>query len=87
VVKIYGAYDPAAYLVASYKRKWSTGDVNRDSVLTGSTSTYCFILGNGLAFNGFVQPSKACLDFTLKSNYLSNFRVASKNATSGPTVI
>lgn len=81
VVKIYGAYDSSSYLIASYKRKWSTGDLNRDIILTGGQSRYCFIYGNSLSFLAFTQLEKACLDFSLKTNYLSNFRVATKNST------
>lgn len=33
VVKVYGAYDETGYLVASFKRKFSTGDINRDTIL------------------------------------------------------
>ncbi len=87
MVKVYGAYDETGYLVASFKRKFSTGDVNRDTILDSGESRYCFIYGNSLAYNNFVQPERQCLDFTLKSNYLSNFRVASKNAQSELTVI
>jgi len=46
IVKIYGAYDSTGYFVASYKRKWSTGDVNRDTILQGGESRYCFIYGD-----------------------------------------
>lgn len=81
VVKIYGAYDPSSYLVASYKRKWSTGDLNRDIVLKGGQSRYCFIYGNNLQFSGFAQQEKACIELNLKTNYLSSFRVVTKNAT------
>ena len=56
VVKVYGAYDETGYLVASFKRKFSTGDVNRDTILDSGESRYCFIYGNSLAYNGFVQP-------------------------------
>lgn len=87
MVKVYGAYDETGYLVASFKRKFSTGDVNRDTILEGAESRYCFIYGNSLAYNEFVQPEKQCIDFTLKTNYLSNFRVASKNGPSELIVI
>ncbi len=55
VVKVYGSYDPTSYLVASFKRKWSTGDINRDMILTGGQSRYCFIYGNSLTYAGFAQ--------------------------------
>ena len=81
IVKVYGAYDPIGYFAASYKRKWSTGDVNRDSILQGGVSRYCFIWGNDLAFGQFLQSERTCIEFTLKTNYISSFRVASKNGT------
>lgn len=33
VIKIMSAYDSSSYFVASYKRKFSTGDLNRDNIL------------------------------------------------------
>lgn len=45
-MKIYGAFDSAAYFVASYKRKFATGDINRDTVITSGNNTFCFIYGN-----------------------------------------
>ena len=56
VVKVYGAYNETGYLVASFKRKFSTGDVNRDTIIENGESRYCFIYGNALAFDRFVQP-------------------------------
>ena len=45
VVKVYGAYDETGYLVASFKRKFSTGDVNRDSIVVDGENRFCFIYG------------------------------------------
>jgi len=38
VIKTYGAFDSAGYFVGSFKRKFSTGDINRDSVLDIGTN-------------------------------------------------
>lgn len=56
VVKVYGAYDETGYFAASYKRKFSTGDVNRDMIIEGGESRFCLIYGNSLAYVGFAQP-------------------------------
>jgi hypothetical protein len=56
VIKIYGAFSSTSYFIASYKRKLSTGDVNRDSIITDKANRFCFIYGNGLAYSSFAQP-------------------------------
>lgn len=33
IIRLSGALQSSSYLVASYKRKFSTGDVNRDTVI------------------------------------------------------
>lgn len=62
-------------MVAQYKRKFSTGDVNRDNVITAGNNTFCFILGDNLAFTTFVQIERVCLNFNLTTSYLSYFRI------------
>lgn len=34
VFKVLTAYDSSAYMVGSFKRKFSTGDTNRDDILS-----------------------------------------------------
>ena len=56
LVTVLTAYDASAYYVGSFKRKFSTGDVNRDSDVQSSyENTYCFIYGNSQAFTSFTQ--------------------------------
>jgi hypothetical protein len=56
VVKVYGAFDSSSYLIASYKRKFSTGDKNRDEIISNSSAnTFCFYYGNSLAYSSFNQ--------------------------------
>ena len=56
LVTVLTAYNPASYFVGSFKRKFSTGDVNRDTDVQSSyENTYCFIYGDAQAFSTFVQ--------------------------------
>jgi hypothetical protein len=55
ILTVMTAYDASAYFVGSFKRKYSTGDVNRDVIVTSGDNTYCFIYGNALAFSTFTQ--------------------------------
>lgn len=59
------AYDSSAYIVGSYKRKFQTGDINRDIIVSSGTNNFCFIYGNSLAFSSFVQAEKNCFSFSL----------------------
>jgi hypothetical protein len=61
------AYDAASYMVGSFKRKFSTGDVNRDIILSNGPSTYCVIYGNNLVFTTFAQADQFCFNFTLQT--------------------
>lgn len=81
------AYDSSAYLVGSYKRKFFTGDTNRDIVLTNGPSTYCFIYGDGLVFTTFRQEEKVCFDFDLVTEYTSNFRESSSTSVNVQTYV
>ena len=80
VVTVLTAYDSSAYFVGSFKRKFSTGDTNRDFVVVSNANKYCFIYGNALAFSSFVQNEKICFDFTLTTEYASNFRQSSSTS-------
>jgi hypothetical protein len=80
VVTVLTAYDSSAYFVGSFKRKFSTGDTNRDFVVVSDANEYCFIYGNALAFSSFVQNEKVCFNFTLTTQYSSNFRQSSSTA-------
>jgi hypothetical protein len=80
VVKIMSAYDSSKYLVGSFKRKFSTGDLNRDNILINEANTFCFIYGNSLAFTTFTQTSRMCFNFSLGAPYSFNFRQTSTTA-------
>lgn len=80
LVTVLTAYNSASYFVGSFKRKYSTGDVNRDVVVTSNDNQYCFIYGDAPAFNTFVQNEMQCFNFTLTTEYASNFRQTSNTA-------
>jgi hypothetical protein len=81
----YGAYDPSAYFVCLYKRKFQTGDVNRDIDVSSGNNTFCFILGNNIAYSSFSPSQRICLNLTLTTSYYSNFRI--QNTTNSTGVI
>ena len=66
LVTVLTAYDASSYYVGTFKRKFETGDVNRDQIVTEGANTYCFIYGNALAFTtSFTQNQVVCFNFTL----------------------
>jgi len=79
----YGAYNRNGYLVSLFKRKFKTGDLNRDTNISSGDNTFCFILGNNIAFTTFVQTQRICLDLKLKTSYYSNFRVQGTDNSTG----
>jgi hypothetical protein len=85
VVSVLTAYDATSYFVGSFKRKYSTGDTNRDQIITSNENTYCFIFGNSLAFSSFVQVETQCFPFTLTTEYSSNFRETSATSVNVQT--
>jgi hypothetical protein len=64
------------YTVALYKRKFRTGDNNRDLNVTGGVNTFCFILGKTWAYTNFTYDDRICLSLTVNTSYYSNFRVS-----------
>ncbi len=74
VLTVLTAYDASQYFVGSFKRKYATGDLNRDSVVVNGANIYCFIFGDSLAFSTFTQVQTQCFNFTLTTEYSSNFR-------------
>ena len=80
VVTVLTAYDSSAYFVGSFKRKFSTGDTNRDFIVNSNDNQYCFIYGNALAFSTFAQNEQICFNFTLTTEYSSNFRQSSSTS-------
>jgi hypothetical protein len=56
-----GGVDESRYMIALLKRKFQTGDNNRDRNLTSGANTFCFILGDDFAFTSFVQAERVCL--------------------------
>ena len=80
VVTVLTAYDSSSYFVGSMKRKFKTGDVNRDTDIVNDVNTYCVIYGPELAFSTFSQSQTFCFNFTLGTEYLSNFRETSDTA-------
>ena len=87
VVTVLTAYNPASYLVGSFKRKFSTGDVNRDTDIVSNENNYCFIYGDGLAFSAFAQIETQCFNFSLTTEYSSNFRTASSGSVQTQTYV
>lgn len=80
VVTVLTAYDASSYMVGSFKRKFSTGDINRDIILSDGDSRYCIIYGNSLVFTTFAQADKFCFNFTLATEYTSLFRQTSSTS-------
>jgi hypothetical protein len=75
ITTIMTAYDPNLYVVASYKRKFSTGDINRDIVVNSGDNIFCLYYGNSLAFTtAFSYSDYTCLGFHLTTQYSTNFR-------------
>lgn len=79
----YGAFDPTAYLVCLFKRKFQTGDINRDTDVVSGNNTFCFILGNNIAYSSFTQTQRVCLNLSLTTSYYSNFRVQNSSNSTG----
>lgn len=80
VVTVLTAYDSSSYFVGSLKRKYSTGDLNRDIILSSGENTYCVIYGNSAAFTTFTQVDKFCFNFSLTTQYSSIFRQTSSTS-------
>ena len=87
VISVLTAYDSSNYLVGSFKRKYSTGDSNRDVVLSSGAATYCVIYGTSLAFSTFTQSDKYCFPFTLATEYTSFFRETSSTSVNLQTYV
>lgn len=85
VYTVMTAYDASSYMVGSFKRKFSTGDLNRDIILSNGASTYCVTYGNNLAFLTFVQADAFCFNFTLQTQYSSYFRQTSSTSVTVQT--
>lgn len=75
-----GALD-ATYTIALYKRKFRTGDNNRDKNISSGANNFCFILGNAWAYTNFTYADRICLNLNLATSYYSNFRVSSSSGT------
>ena len=73
-----GGVDESAYMIALLKRKFQTGDNNRDRNITAGANTFCFILGDNFVYTSFVQAERVCLQFNLTTSYYSNFRVSAE---------
>lgn len=80
LVTVLTAYNSSAYFVGSFKRKFMTGDVNRDQILADKDNTYCFMYGNALAFTNFTYSQQMCLNITITTQYDSNFRQTSSTS-------
>jgi hypothetical protein len=85
IVKVNGGYDASTYMIASYCRKYSTGDLNRDSVLTAGNNTFCFVSGESTAMNRTTSShtSLSCINFTLATTMTGTFRDPAKNNSQG----
>lgn len=68
------------YTVALYKRKFRTGDNNRDINITAGANLYCFFLGRTWAFTTFTYDDRICMNLTLTTSYYSSFRVSQSTA-------
>lgn len=76
-----GGVDEAGYMIALYKRKFETGDNNRDRNITAGANEFCFILGDDFAYTTFTQSERVCLTLNLATSYYSNFRVSEEADT------
>lgn len=63
-------------MVGLYKRKFLTGDNNRDIDISAGENTFCFLLGDAFAFTDFTFEERICLNLNLATSYYSNFRVS-----------
>lgn len=63
-------------MVALYKRKFRTGDNNRDKNITAGSNQFCFLLGSSWAYSNYIYNERICLNLTINTSYYSNFRVA-----------
>lgn len=78
--KVLSAYDSSSYVVGSYKRKFSTGDNNRDIILSDGNNTFCVFYGNDLVFSTFSSAQQYCFNFNLGTVYSSFFRQTSSTS-------
>lgn len=70
-----------SYTVALYKRKFRTGDNNRDRNVSNGENNFCFILGNAWAYTNFSYADRICLRLNLATSYYSNFRVSTSSSS------
>lgn len=75
-----GAMD-SGYTIALYKRKFRTGDNNRDKNVSAGSNNFCFILGSAWAYTNFTYSDRICLTLNIATSYYSNFRVSSSSGT------
>ncbi len=45
IIKVMGGFDASNYIVASFCRKYATGDLNRDTEISAGNNTFCFVAG------------------------------------------
>lgn len=85
LIKVNGGYDASTYLIASYCRKYATGDLNRDTVISSGNNTFCFVSGESTAMNRSTSyhTSLACINFTLTTPMAATFRDPAKNNSNG----
>ncbi len=76
-----GGASDGEYMVSLFKRKFKTGDNNRDINITSGSNVYCFYLGSSWAYTNFTYDNRICLPLSLKTSYYSNFRVSSSTST------
>jgi hypothetical protein len=84
LIKVNGGYSASAYLIASYSRKYVTGDLNRDTDLSAGNNTFCFVAGEAIIMtNNSYNTSLACIDFSLSECMTSTFRDPTQNNSNG----
>jgi hypothetical protein len=85
IVKIMGGFDSESYIIASFCRKYATGDVNRDEELEAGEKTFCFVAGEAVTLNraNSSHTGVVCLNFTLGELYSATFRDPLKNNNNG----
>lgn len=71
-----GGASDTEYMVALYKRKFKTGDNNRDINVTNGNNVYCVYLGTSWNYINFTYDNRICLPLVVNTSYYKNFRIS-----------
>lgn len=65
-----------SWMLTMFKRKFITGDNNRDIQLNWGANTFCFLLGKERLYRTFEFTERVCLDITVENAVTSRFRIS-----------